>query len=247
MSAGRPDLQRFLFHLFKELGSGALERPTRENMERGLGLLLDAAALPADDAQKAEVHMNIASIYRALADSLGAERRPEMLEKSATYFGKVLEAYPEDPDALADLAYVYSDMGQHEQALQIGQQRVDLEPWAREPRLMMYRLYRAGKNDKDANGQFLVAQILQDGTPQPREGVRARVTQEFGPTSEMLKVLRDRGEPEEIRTYESGTAPFHMWAYWTGGRVYIFQNGIEKFRLAFKAVPREKLSEILQR
>jgi Flp pilus assembly protein TadD len=245
MSTRRPDLQRFLFHLFKELGAGTLEKPTRDNLQRGLGLLLDAASLPADSVQMAEINLNIASIYRGLADSVSAERKPEMLHKSVEYFDKVLATYPDDPDALEDLAYVYSDLGEGDRAMETAQKRLDQEPWNLDTHMMMYRLQRAAKNDKGANAHFLFIQLMQEGQRQPKEGLTAWAGKEYGPNSDMMKTLRSKGQPEDIRKYSNGPVTFYAWPYWTQGRVYMFQGGTEKFQLSFKPVPREKLPEVL--
>jgi len=248
MSAGRPDLQRFLFTLFKELGENALQDPTRENLKRGLNLLLDASALPADAEALAEVNLNIASIYRGMADSVDADQKPEMRQKAIEYYDKVLAGFPDDTDALEGEAYVYSDLGLLDQAQATGQKRLDLEPWSKDAHLLMYRILRTAKNDKDANAHFLLIQILQDGTPQDKATVRTWAVKEFGPTCDMIKTLRDRGDPETLRTFTpAGSAAVYMWAYWTGGRAYIFQGGAEKYRVAFKAAPREQIpAELLQ-
>jgi tetratricopeptide (TPR) repeat protein len=248
MSTGRPDLQAFLFHLFRGLGVSALETPTVENLRRGLGLLNDAAGLPADPEQLAEIDLNIAEAYRGLADSVDAAQKPEMLQKAADHYGKVLATYPDDVDALDGLAQIQSQLGQSDAALATAQRRLDLEPWNRNAHLTMYRILRAakGEGDREAKGHFLFINILESGTPQAKEGMRAWAVKEFGPTSDMIRALRDRGDPETMREYSpAGQAPVYMWAYWTGGRAYIFQGGKEVYRMGFKAVPREKLPEEL--
>jgi len=249
MSAGRPDLQAFLFHLFRGLGTNALETPTVDNLRRGLGLLTDAASLPADPEQLAEIDLNMAEAYRGLADSVDAAQKPEMLQQAANHYGKVLTTYPEDVDALDGLAQVQSALGQSDAALATAQKRLDLEPWNRNAHLTMYRILRAarGEGDREAKGHFLFINILEAGAPQPKEGVREWAVKEFGPTSDMIRTMRDRGGvPETMREYApAGQAPIYMWAYWTGGRAYIFQNGKEVYRMGFKAVPHENVPEEL--
>lgn len=249
MSTGRPDLQAFLFHLFRGLGLSALEQPTVANLERGLSLLADAASLPADPAQLAEVHLNMAEAYRGLADSVDAAGKTEALQKAAEYYDKVLAFDAEDVDALDGLAQIQSTLGQTDAALATAQRRLDLEPWNRGAHLTMYRILRAsrGEGDREAKGHFLFVNILEDGTPQSKEGIREWAVKEFGPTSDMIRTMRDRGGiPEAMREYTpAGQAPIYMWAYWTAGRAYIFQSGKEVYRMGFKAVPRENLPEEL--
>ena len=250
MSTNRPDLQQFLFHLFRELGLSALEQPTKENLQRGLGLLLDASSLPAaaEKEQLAEINLNIAEAYRGLADSVVAEQKPEMLQKSADFYNRVLQDFPEDVDALEGLAQNQARLGQIDAAMITAQKRLDLEPWNRSAHLTVYRILSAarGENDRDARGHGLFLNILQDGKPQAREGMRAWAVKEFGPTSDMIRALRDRGDPETMREYTpAGQTAIYMWAYWTGGRAYIFQGGKELYRLGFKAVPRENVPEEL--
>jgi Flp pilus assembly protein TadD len=248
LSANRPDLQRFLFHLFRELGLAALEHPSRENLQRALGLLLDASSLPADKDQLAEIHLNIAESYRGLADSAAVDQKPELLQKSADYYNQVLAEYADDVDALDGLAKVQADLGQVDAALSTAQKRLDLEPWNRAAHLTVYRIIQKakGENDREAKAHYLFLEILENGKPQAKEGMRTWAVKEFGPMSDMIRTLRDRGDPETMREYTpAGVKPIYMWAYWTGGRAYIFQDGKEVYRLGFKAVPRENVPEEL--
>ncbi len=246
MSAGRPDLQRSLFLLFKSLGEEALQSGTRAGTERALQFMMDASDIPMDAAEKVEVNFNLGLAYYLLADSVSAELRPQYLQHAIDYNTKVLEVTPDDPDALENIAYAYSALGQNAPAIAAGQRRLDMEPWSKDLHVLMYRLQRAANDQKAANGHLIFAQIMEQGSRQPAQGIRQMVTSEFGPMSDMLEVLRDRGEPEEVRMYTGNFTPFYAWYYWTEGRVFIFQGGEEKFRFSFKAVPRDKVKELLR-
>jgi tetratricopeptide (TPR) repeat protein len=243
MSTGKPELQMFLFSLFKVLGEQAIQGGDQASYERALTLLHDAETLTADEERMLEVHFNLGSAYFGMADFEPA-RREEHLARAAAYYNKVLDVAPDDDMALESLAYVYSDQGEHEAALAMGQRRLDLTPWDSAPHLLMHRLFRAAGNERSANGHLLLIQMMNEGVRQSVGNIREHAG-EFGPGSDMLQTLRDRGAPEEIRTFAVGFTPYEAWFYWTEGRVYMFQEGTEKFRIGFKALSREKLAEIL--
>lgn len=243
MSAGKPRLQAFLFSLFKVLGEQALQGEDQAAIERALTLLLDAETLPAEPDRMLEVHFNIGSAYYALSE-MDEARKAEYLEQAAIYYNKVLERDAEDVMALESLAYVYSDQGRHDEAIAIGQKRLDLEPWGEDPNMLMMRLYTAAKNNRMANAHLLFIQLRKQGQRLPLDNVRADAGQ-WGPSADMLKMLRDRGAPEERRSYTVGLTTHECWYYWTEGRIFFFQEGQEQFRIAFKGISREKLSELL--
>jgi tetratricopeptide (TPR) repeat protein len=243
MSAGKPHLQAFLFSLFKALGEQALQTNDRDSLERALPLLHDAENLPATPERMLEVHFNLGSVYYALAEADSA-RAAEYLAQAEVYYGKVLAVDPADAMALESLAGVYSDQGKHEQALATAQKRLDIDPWEDAPHLLMQRVHKAAKNDRMANGHLLLIKIRQEGSRLPIEAIRTDAAK-WGPSSDMLKLLRERGIPDERRDYTIGAATYEAWFYWLDGRIAIFQDGAERFRTNFKGVTRDKLAELL--
>jgi tetratricopeptide (TPR) repeat protein len=244
MSAGRPDLQKFLFSLYKYFGEEALMADDRAGYERALALLHDAETIPADEADLLEVHFNIATAYFRLADLVEGAEKQDALTQAAEYYVKVLEVAPEDQDALQSLAYVYSEREMHEEAITYGQRRLDMEPWETGPNMLMHNLYKAAGEDRLANGHILMVQILREGQRQAA-GYARQEAQSYGPDADIKSVLRDRGEPNEARTFNVGTTPYSAWFYWTEGRVYIFREGKEQIRVGFAPVSEEQLQEIM--
>ena len=246
LSAGRPDLQQFLFTLYKFFGEQSLSDENRAGYERALALLHNAESMPtANQGDQIEVYFNIATAYYSLSDSVAEAERIPTLQKAAEYYEKVLALAPDDPDALTNLAYVLSDEGQGDAALQRGQQRYDQAPWDSESNLFMERLYKAAGNDKMANGHILMAQMMVQGRRQPDTAARDEA-QAAGPTSDALKVLRDRGIPQEVRKLEAGDNPYSVWCYWSDGRAYIFRGGREQVRISFKPLTPEQLKTAMQ-
>ncbi|MBM3318081.1 MAG: tetratricopeptide repeat protein [Candidatus Eisenbacteria bacterium] len=243
MSAGKPRLQAFLFTLFKHLGEQALQSNERASIERALVLMHDAEGLPAEPGPMLELHFNLGSAYYALSE-LDTLRTADHLVRAAEYYDKVLAQDPGDVMALENLAYVYSEQGRHEEALAVGQKRLDLEPWSEETHLLMVRLHTAAKNNRPANAHLLFSQMLRQGVRLPLDSIRADAGK-WGPSADALKMLRDRGAPEERRSYTVGMTAHECWYYWTEGRVYFFQEGQEEFRIAFQGISREKLAELL--
>jgi tetratricopeptide (TPR) repeat protein len=243
MSEGKPYIQAFLFSLFKTLGTQALESEDKASLERAVALLTDASRLPAEPEKMIEVHYNLGAAYYALS-SKDEARKTEYLDRAAEYFNKVLAVDPEDAVALENLAYVYADQGKLDEATAAAQKRLDLEPWAPESHFLMQHLYKLAKNDRQANAHLLIIQMRNQGERIPVETVRADAVR-ISPTCDMMKVLRERGVPDERRSYTISQATYEAWFYWTGGRIYIFQGGAEKFRTNFKGVAPEKLAEIL--
>jgi tetratricopeptide (TPR) repeat protein len=244
MSAGRPDLQRFLFALYKFFGDQSLQKGGKENFEQALALLHKAEAVPASPEDMLEVHYNIATAYYGLADLVDEGQKTQMLDKAAEYFAKVLEVNPEEPDALETIAYVYADRGMYPEAIQRGKQRFDQMPWDPDVNLLMHRLYKAAGDDKMANGHILVRQILADGARQDAGAARAEA-QAAGPNSDALKVLRDRGMPRDVRTIQVGQGVYSAWFYWGEGRIFLFREGKEQARITFKAISEEQIQEIM--
>ncbi|MCK4413909.1 MAG: tetratricopeptide repeat protein [Candidatus Eisenbacteria sp.] len=244
LSAGRPDLQKFLFSLFKYFGEEALLAADRESYERALALLHDAETIPADQEDLLEVHFNIATAYFRLSDLVEGGGKENALAKAAEYYLKVLEVAPEDLDALQSLAYVYSERGMHEEAIEFGQKRLDTEPWKAAPNMLMHSLYKAAGQDRMANGHILMVQILREG--QRRSvGYAREEAPKYGPSADIKNVLRDRGQPEEVRTFNVGATPYTAWFYWTDGRVYIFREGTEQIRVGFAPITEEQLQAII--
>ncbi|MFH1143275.1 MAG: tetratricopeptide repeat protein [Candidatus Eisenbacteria bacterium] len=244
LSAGRPDLKQFLFSLYKYFGERSLLDETPEGYERALSLLHDAESVPSTPADMVEVYFNIATAYYSLTEGASDEKSAELLANAATYYQKVLEINPADPDALTSLAYVYADQGKFEEAIAHGKQRYDLSPWDGETNLLMHRLYRTAGDEKMANGHILMVQILDQGQRHPGGDARAEA-QGYGPSSDILKVLRDRGEPQEVRTFSVGDIAYSAWLFWSEGRIYIFRDGHELVRIGFKALTSEQLKEAM--
>lgn len=258
MSAGRPDLQRFLFQLFRSFGEQGLDDNTRESYERSLSLLHDAEEIPAASPQdRLEVNYNIGSAYYGLADlSEGAERTGH-LEQALEYYQKVLDADPEDGAALENMAYLHSDLARHTEAIEYGRRRLDLEPWeggSHGPHMLMVRIYHAARGAAAEeeqprftmleNGHLLLTQILDldKSTRVTPEEIRNQ-----RPNSDAIRTLRDRGVPDEIRRFVGAQGAYDTWLYWTEGRIYIFKDGNEQFRTNFGGVSREKMEELISR
>ena len=244
MSAGRPEMQRFLFALYKFFGDQSLQKGDKESFEQALALLHKAETVPASPEEMLEVHYNIATAYYGLSDLVDEGQKTSMLDKAAEYFAKVLEVNPEEPDALETIAYVYADRGMYPEAIQRGKQRYDQMPWDPDVNLLMHRLYKAAGDDKMANGHILVRQILAEGTRQDAGAARAEA-QAAGPSSDALKVLRDRGMPRDVRTIQVGQGVYSAWFYWAEGRIFLFREGKEQARITFKAISEDQIREIM--
>jgi len=242
MSEGDARVQTQLFGIFQDLGTAALETTDRQSLETALALLGDAEQMRATPEKMAEVHFNIATAHYILTE-LDPDQTAMHLVQAEKYYRKVLTVDDQDPMTLENLALVLLEQGEIDQALEIGQQRLDLDPTDAEGHLLMSRLRKAAGDDRLANGHLLFVQIRSQGDDVPLADIREHAS-EYGPGSDMLKTLRDRGAPKEIKEFAAGFTPYEAWFYWMEGRVYVFQKGEEKFRLTFRSLTREEVEEL---
>lgn len=244
MAGDRVELQNFLFLVFRSLGIQALEERTPEGYERALDMFDEATTFDRTPEEMATIYFNMGIAGVGLADELGGDEKAAALRKAVDYYGKVLDVDPEDTAALTNLAHAHLDLDEKEQALELGQRLVDVEPWKGEFHFILGRMYNAAGKREEYAAHLMLQSSLDEGKPLPMDNIR-EIVRSYGPGSDMLNTLRDRGEPEQLYEYFSTSrGAYDIWWYWTDGRVYIFKKGKEVFRDAFKAVETKRAREL---
>jgi tetratricopeptide (TPR) repeat protein len=244
LAGDRPDLQSFLFRVYQTLGIRGMEEGTEEGLKTAIEMFEQALTFKITPQERAAINFNIGVAQARLAEiGPGAEREQRYREAIEAY-GRVLAHNPEDMAALTNLAYVYDELEDHEKALSTAQLLLDVEPWNQELHFVLVRLYNASDQRDKSAAHLILQDVLQRNSPSAKTGIRETATG-YGPGSDMLKTLRERGEPEQLYKYSGSHGEYLIWFYWTSGRVYIFQSGKEVFSAGFKSLSDEKAREIM--
>lgn len=244
LSEDRRDQQELLWKVYLTVGQMALENKSVEGYQRAIDMFNKAATFDRTPAELADVNFNIGVAYMELSAVTEGEASKENLKSSESHFLKALEVNPNDEAALQNLAYVYSDLGDNEKAVAMGQRLLDLEPWKPQCYATMTRLYNAA-NDRDKSaGYYIVSQVLMNTKPAGGTGARAEASG-GPPRNDMLMTLLDRAVPQMVYDYQSTRGLYKVWAYWTDGRIYIFKDYKEVFRIAFKGMTQAQVKQEL--
>ena len=234
MAGDDPELLGFLFDVYSALGVQAMEKDTEAGYLDAIANFDQASSFDVEPEDYATLRFNVAVSYTELANmSERPEQQREYYQKAAEEYLKVLEVLPEDESSLGNLASVYSELEMHDEAIEIGLRMVDLKPYDHTNHFTMVRLYNSAGDREKSAAHLMLQDVLR--SKEPIRGVNLRqYATESGPGSDILRVLRDRGEPEQYYKYSGTRGTYDIWFYWTSGRVYIFQNGREVFRDEFK-------------
>lgn len=236
MAGDEPELLDFLFRVYRSLGIAAMELNTKAGYEDALVNFGQAVEFdrPADDLASLWFNMGIAHTELAtLADEAGATAE---YNKAIEAYEKVLALMPDDEGSLKNLANIYSEMKQHDKAIEVAKRMIDMEPYNQEHHFTIMRLYNAAGDPDRSAAHLMLQSVLQ--AKKPVEGVNLRTEAgQYGPGSDMLRVLRDRGEPNQYYRYTGTRGTYDIWFYWAEGRVYVFQAGKDVFRTTFRPLP----------
>lgn len=233
MAGDQPELLDFLFKVYSSLGVQAMDQDTEAGYQDAIANFEQASGFDIEPAEYATLRFNMGVAYTELANmSDDPSRQNEYYQKAVDEYLKVIEILPEDESALGNLASVYSELGLHEKAIEIGLRLVDLKPYDHMNHFTMVRLYNAADDREKSAAHLMLQDVLRSKEPVRGVNLRQYAT-EFGPGSDILRILRDRGEPEQYFKYTGTRGTYDIWFYWTSGRVFIFQNGREVFRDEF--------------
>jgi len=236
MAGDEPELLDFLFRVYQSLGISAMKLNTKEGYEDALANFEQAVGFdrPADELASLWFNMGIAHTeLAALAE--GATVTAKYNDAIAAY-EKVLESMPDDEGSLKNLANIYSEMDEHDKAIEVAKRMIDMEPYNQEHHFTIMRLYNASDADEESAAHLMLRSVLQAKDPVTNVNLRTEAGQ-YGPGSDMLRVLRDRGEPNQYYRYSGTRGTYDIWFYWVEGRVYVFQAGKDVFRTTFRPLP----------
>ena len=251
-----PALQRFLFGVFRSLGAEALEDAaeaaqsgdkvkSKAGYENGISMFEEAATFQQKVGDQIAIYFNIGYANYNLSDLAEGDDKTPYLEAAKLNYLKVLELDEQDQETLRNVAYAYADLSDFDNALIYGQKLLDEVPWETSPWGLMVTLYNKADNREKSVAYGMVRTVLSRGDALPGSEARAQ-SKGTGPRSDMQKVLQDRGMPMQVYTYTSQSrGDYHIWFYWTEGRVYTFQKGKEVFRGSFEALSDEMAAEVI--
>lgn len=247
MSENRPELQHFLFNVYKSIALDGIDEDTPEGYRLALEMFNEAVTFDLDPEERATIYFNMALASSKLAEEMSDEgEKTHFFQQAIDDYQKVIEIDSKDISALGNLAQVYADMGNNEQAIETTKQILNIEPEQAKHHIVMARFLNANDERDRGSGHSIIYSCLSGGTPAPMTNIRQTATSK-GPGSDMLKTLRDRGEPEQIYVYSSTSrGNFDVWFYWQGGRIYVFNAaGKDVFSFGFTGVSPEKAREII--
>jgi tetratricopeptide (TPR) repeat protein len=239
MAGDNPQLLEFLFRVYRSLGIQAVERRTAAGYREAIEMFERAISFDRPVEDMVPIYFNMGVAHAELGRLLEGGTKAQQLNAAVECYQKVLETEPEDTATLENLAFVYSELGEHEHAVEYGQRLLDTEPWSHVYHFVLVRLYNtAGDREKSAAHLMLQTSLSSGDTVAPSQS--RQLASAAGPGSDMLRTLRSRGEPEEMFRYMGSRGEYYIWFYWTEGRVFIFKDGEQVFRAEFRALSREE-------
>ena len=246
MGQNRPQLQQFLLAVYRTLGIEGLDEKTPEGYRRALDMFSEAASFDQSEEDRATIYFNMALASSGLAGESDEGEKMSLLQQAVDYYQRVIEVDAHDLSALGNLAQVYGGMDEKGKAIEVALAILDIEPWGAQHHIVLARYLNANDERDRGAAHTMLYECLKNGHPEPLDKVRQTATSK-GPGSDMLKTLRDRGEPEQIYIYSSGSrGDFEVWFYWQGGRVFVFNAaGRDVFSFGFAGVSAEKAREII--
>jgi tetratricopeptide (TPR) repeat protein len=245
MAGDKPQLLEFLFRVYRSLGIQAVQRRTEDGYREAIDMFERATTFARAAEDMVPIYFNMGVAHSELGRLLEGDAKVQQLRSAVECYLKVLETESEDTAALENLAYVYSELGEHEQAIESGQRLLDTEPSNHLYHFVMVRLYNtAGDREKSA-AHLMLQTVLQSGDTVVASQSR-QLASDAGPGSDILRTLRSRGEPEEMFRYMGSRGEYYIWYYWTEGRVFIFKDGAQVFRDEFRALTREELDSMME-
>ncbi len=234
----------FIFRVYRTIGIQESEKRTKEGYQQALLNFREAATFDRSAEELATLYFNMAVAATGLAESSSGEEKTAALRQAVEYYQKVLESDANDTAALENLASVYGELGDTAAALEIGQRLLDTAPWDQRNHFFMQRLYNAADDREKSTAHSMLQSVLQKKTTASVSTIRD-IVKDY-PGSEMQRVLRDRGEPQQFFKYHSASrGEYLIWFYWTDGHVYIFRQGTESFHGRFRGVTPDELNEIM--
>jgi tetratricopeptide (TPR) repeat protein len=244
--AKEDEIVDLLFNIYRKLGDEAYETKTADGFRSSIRLYREAEQLKPEDV---DLLFQMGAASAALADGLREEKgevddeQLELLRSSAGYYDRLLAQQPDDMDVLYNVALVYRDLGEHEKALAAARHLVDLNPTEAAYHLLLGRVAsKVEDTDVDFYGEIIFASVLADGTVEVNPDIREMVDRVCPPASDMKRVYRERGDPEEVRRWTDATGQQYVWwCYWTSGHAAAFIDCEKRYEIYFRAL-REKPS-----
>jgi len=244
-----PGLAVFLFGVYRSLGVEALEKGARENSQEAyqtaISMFEEATTFQRKEADQIVIFFNIGFANTGLARLVDEGGKEPYLREAEKNYLKVLELDPSDVETIQNLADVYTNLGDFENALIYAQKLIDSSPWDPDVYLTMVALYNMKEEREKSVAYGMLRRVLRDDNPLAGGEARQQVSG-TGPNSDMQKVLLDRGIPMQAYNYDSTTrGTYNIWYYWSEGRVYIFQKGKEVFRGGFRPLTDEEVQDVM--
>ena len=232
---GDDKAQRLLFEQYRQLGDQAAEQGNvgnPEGLQQALKFYREAEKIRPKDSDLL-FSLGVVEFQLAEADTTN---KTEHQRAAVDYFEKTLEIKPDDQEALQNVASLYWILGECDQGLVRAKTLLDLDPHNYRYYDILGRLYDCTGNKTERIAGLVFSRALRDGTVQSIVPEEFRARLESGAASDLLRIYREEGRPEEIRVFnDSSGRPYECWFYWTRGRAFAFLDGTYKYQTEFKA------------
>ncbi|MCX5800081.1 MAG: tetratricopeptide repeat protein [Candidatus Eisenbacteria bacterium] len=168
--------------------------------------------------------------FQQAAAETSAATANALFEKSGSFYENVLRKSPDDIDAMTNLGMVEFRLDRMAEAIQLLRNVEERDPKAHEVHKILGGAYaRTGEKE------MAVTEIVFSKALDPNRGKRTSdldswlspdgLKARYGDTSEVAKVIQERGVPQEVYVYEESGSLVETWFYWSQGKAMYFVNG----------------------
>ena len=219
---------------YKQRASDASRGETVEELEIAAGYYEKVLAIDADSSD-VNTLFGLANVHYQIAKK-DSTRVDESLGKAAELYEKVLEKLGDDEDTLYNLTLVYIEKDAFDNAQRIANKLIAIDPKKTDGHNLMRIIYARRGDSKSSLAEALVVGALEKGTPIETGTLEDELKKSYGPSSDALAIIKEKGKPDEARSHDAEGIKIDTFFYWSRGEAVAFSNGNRVATVKFEPV-----------